>query len=881
MFLFFLGLSLLCAYDVQTLFTHPKRLAQQEFARLQTALEDVRRQMQADSRRIAALLQALNNVDIEPPFGELQNAQGRPYSLAVFLKAGGAISSAWQLPPGGTTYVPIQEAEFYRYHNLFQTIFAHTVTPPPIPGALLVLRGAPFFITVSPVILPGTQWPSGYVVLGQELSTLPVSIAQKDLAVSFEILPPTKLLARLAEPKASALFQGTTQNNFHGVWGIEPDCAEALFPIYDLAGVPVARYSVRVNEGFNILLPRLILHMLLFAGLSALLLSASVYLLLRHAYIRPIRRIFAHLCTIHEDDISGVSSLLTWRLDNLFGRFAREINRLLVAMARKNVRTAQSERSLRLILRNLPDELCIFDREGRLSQLRKQPEGFPPIPGLMEGMPLPEAYFDEAGRIEFKHACTRVLTRAEDAFVRLICRTPNMPTRYLEARLAKFGNESVLVVFTDISSRVREAHRQVLADVRQRQIRQRTQMNDFARFLAHDINNTVTIIRNTLELIQPNDLGAFQSARQTILAACEKSTLLAQNLMDSAGDLKLKCRSESPAALLHALDVFYRKTLPANITLQVELPPPCTNPVLVDPINFWRILANLIHNAADALQQTSGGIIRIHAVNHLLTSAEREHCIVSPPIRDGEEDKSLPGVIFELSDNGPGIPKSVQEHLFELFASTKHGAHHHGFGMSIVRALIEAHGGALVFYSDAAHGTVFRIWMPRSTLPPTSTPLAPSVPGDELDDETRKLLTAPPKPEGFSCLVVDDNPSIRRVTQTLLERFFKAKVSLAGTEVETLEAMRLNPTTQVILLDAHLGNQTSQTLCGRLRSAYPKTHILITSGLSREHIQFLFHEQHPDGILVKPFTLTDLQTLLASVLDTPPNASKGTPCQKP
>ena len=63
----------------------------------------------------------------------------------------------------------------------------------------------------------------------------------------------------------------------------------------------------------------------------------------------------------------------------------------------------------------------------------------------------------------------------------------------------------------------------------------------------------------------------------------------------------------------------------------------------------------------------------------------------------------------EITDSGPGIPKRVQQQLFEAFAEGSRGT---GLGLAIARELTRAHGGDLELLSTGSEGTRFGISLP-------------------------------------------------------------------------------------------------------------------------------------------------------------------------
>ena len=107
-----------------------------------------------------------------------------------------------------------------------------------------------------------------------------------------------------------------------------------------------------------------------------------------------------------------------------------------------------------------------------------------------------------------------------------------------------------------------------------------------------------------------------------------------------------------------------------------------------DPDQLYRMILNLVRNAAEALvEQEDGGEIKV--------SAWRKGCHVT----------------VDVADNGPGIPKAIHARLFQPFATSAR-AGGSGLGLAIARELARAHGGEVSLISTGAEGTCFRIEIP-------------------------------------------------------------------------------------------------------------------------------------------------------------------------
>ncbi|MGC4004987.1 MAG: ATP-binding protein [Pirellulales bacterium] len=128
----------------------------------------------------------------------------------------------------------------------------------------------------------------------------------------------------------------------------------------------------------------------------------------------------------------------------------------------------------------------------------------------------------------------------------------------------------------------------------------------------------------------------------------------------------------------------YRKEQ-LNIRLELD---PALPEVVLQPLQFQQIVVNLITNAHEALRD--------------VPAAER-----SIVIRTRREDAR---VVLEIADTGPGITPEIRAKLFEPFATTKPDGM--GLGLSIIRSIVENHGGSMSVRDNVPRGAVFIVHLP-------------------------------------------------------------------------------------------------------------------------------------------------------------------------
>jgi len=113
---------------------------------------------------------------------------------------------------------------------------------------------------------------------------------------------------------------------------------------------------------------------------------------------------------------------------------------------------------------------------------------------------------------------------------------------------------------------------------------------------------------------------------------------------------------------------------------------------LADASILTACLSNLVTNAVDACTWDPD------------ESKEHEIVVAVEPAADG-------GVVFEVSDNGTGIPESHQSKVLKGPFTTK-GIRGTGLGLLLTRKAVEQHGGRITYRTTPGRGTCFRIQIP-------------------------------------------------------------------------------------------------------------------------------------------------------------------------
>ena len=221
----------------------------------------------------------------------------------------------------------------------------------------------------------------------------------------------------------------------------------------------------------------------------------------------------------------------------------------------------------------------------------------------------------------------------------------------------------------------------------------RTQMIQMA---SHDLRNPLGVAMGYLELLS-DDLKPLPPLRQQVLDGLEHALMRMQNLITDLLEVErieseAERRREAVALgpLTQAVtDELREQAVQKGQTLTVAVEPDLPA-ISGDAVRLKQALTNLVGNAIK--YTPAGGCINVRLA------------------RAGQP------LVFEVQDNGYGIPKDSQARLFQRFYRAKapgtEGIDGTGLGLSLVKAVIEQHGGRISVESDLGQGSLFRVELP-------------------------------------------------------------------------------------------------------------------------------------------------------------------------
>jgi PAS domain S-box-containing protein len=385
--------------------------------------------------------------------------------------------------------------------------------------------------------------------------------------------------------------------------------------------------------------------------------------------------------------------------------------------------------------------------------------------------------------------------------------------------------------------------------------------DEFLATLAHELRNPLAPILNAVGLLKQPSLTAehFQLAREIAESQLNQMVRLVDDLLDisriSRGKIDLKKERVTLKAILdQALETSRPHVNAAGHQLSVTLPP---RDVYLDGdlVRLAQVVSNLINNACK--YSANNGKIEIKA--DVETEIENSGNQRDAANGSGKAVKESTGeLVLSVKDTGIGIAPEHMPRLFKLFSQVDSALERSqgglGIGLSLVRSLVEQHGGSVEARSEGlGKGSEFIVRLPTV---PASTEESTMGSGDE------PVLNMPFRSERI--LVVDDNKPQAQSLALLLNTmgFDVRSVYNAKSALSILDEF----TPQVALIDIGLPDLNGCELARRLRElpALKGITLIAQSGWGRDADREAARQAGFDHYLIKPINHQVLQTLLLS-----------------
>lgn len=356
--------------------------------------------------------------------------------------------------------------------------------------------------------------------------------------------------------------------------------------------------------------------------------------------------------------------------------------------------------------------------------------------------------------------------------------------------------------------------------------------NEFVAMLSHELRNPIAAVSAAVDLMgmcAPDD-PKLERARDAAQRQVRHIARLMDDLLDVArithGTITLRAQESALDEIVETAVDAARSSLDAKGHVLRESLPPEPLRLQADPTRLAQVVATLLDNAAK--YTPSGG--------HILVSAER----------DGDK------AVLRVRDDGMGIPAGLLPHVFDLFAQGERSPARSegglGIGLTMVRRLVELHGGRVEARSDGpGMGSEFVIWLPL--LPAQAQP---------PKSAKRDAGAGPPR----RVLVVDDVADAADLLAMVIQmQGHDVQVARSGPAAIELAAT-YRP--DVVLLDLGMPDMDGYEVACRLRAQEggERMTIIAVTGYGRDEDRERTRAAGFDHHMVKPLDEDALRRVL-------------------
>ena len=359
--------------------------------------------------------------------------------------------------------------------------------------------------------------------------------------------------------------------------------------------------------------------------------------------------------------------------------------------------------------------------------------------------------------------------------------------------------------------------------------------------VAHDFNNLLVGIMAgasfALDRTPPEDPAYTLLAG--VVESSERAADLTRQLLAYAGKgmffvepVDLSDLIKATSSLMSAVN----KSVSVRLEPGANLPP-----VESDRAQLEQVLMNLVINAAEAAG-TENAEIFVRTYAKKVQTGEAVRNLIGEPLNAGLY------AVLEVEDTGPGMDAAMLPKIFDPFFTTKFVGR--GLGLAAVSGIVRMLEGGIQVETKLGKGSTFRVLLPASRKS-FSQPSAPAI-------NARAS-------EGQTILLIDDEPVVRSVTKTVLEKD-GYQVIAVNSGSDGLDAIRKHPEISMVLLDMSMPEMSGTQVMKELVKIRPRMPVLVSSGFSESEVESQFADFDIAGVLQKPYTSWRLSSRVKEVL---------------
>lgn len=398
-------------------------------------------------------------------------------------------------------------------------------------------------------------------------------------------------------------------------------------------------------------------------------------------------------------------------------------------------------------------------------------------------------------------------------------------------RISYEGQDAMVIGLYDLTER-KTAEEQI---ARQQEALQQSEkmaaLGGLLAGVAHELNNPLSVVIGQASLmIDSNMEPSIVTRADKIFKAADRCARIVKSFLALA---RRKPPQRTPMAINDiinsSLELLGYQIRTAGVEVELKLNDKLPT-VIGDSDQMTQVVTNLILNAAQAM-------------------ANWEH---KRKITVTTDYVPSAGVVFTISDTGPGVPAEIRKRIFEPFFTTKGQVGGTGVGLSLCLNIVASHGGQILLEEAEGGGASFVVTLPMTEVV-TETK-------EVVADQT---ITLPP----LSILLVDDEIEIAQTLAELLESdHHTVDVAINGAiALEKLKKAKFD----VIVSDLRMPVLDGPGLYEGLRKDFPEyvnKIIYVTGDTLSAHVQ-TFLATYPLPVVEKPYRYQDVCVKIKDIIN--------------
>ncbi|MBN2873880.1 MAG: response regulator, partial [Spirochaetales bacterium] len=368
----------------------------------------------------------------------------------------------------------------------------------------------------------------------------------------------------------------------------------------------------------------------------------------------------------------------------------------------------------------------------------------------------------------------------------------------------------------------------------------------------HDFNNTLAGILGAVSLLKADIESGIHRDISDLSGEIDIIERSAKRAASSVNRLLALTRKRSPENVAFRLDEavdrvvqFARRSLDQSVAISLAEDMPIAT-VSGDAGQLEQLILNLVINAGHAMTvmrpvgHKPGGTIEVRLQSF---HPDRAYLLANPAVEDRDY------WVLSIRDEGVGIPRHLQNRIFDPFYTTKPGDVSSGLGLTMVHAIARQHRGFVELNSELGKGTEFFVYLPKASVEVACARQEP------LGGVGQGLV-----------LVADDDDIPRETIASMVEALGYTAVTASGGE-EVLRMFSENPDDwKLAVLDFRMGDMDGDHVARTMRSIRQDLPVVLASGFHGDASDSAYGFETSFATLQKPFTLHELGKAIESVL---------------